>query len=325
MTHSFGPWATTLGVHSRAGLTSFWKKRMTMLSTLDQSKIRASRLGTMGVFIAAVMIALVPVIRFASALGQEQASAIRGKNYVLAPWKKTELQMWLIGSAGDPKENCNAYVLIDGHSFYGEGGRLERESLDWDELAKQLRPLSDRKKGVVVFSVLGIPDHVDALDLSRWTLEGFGEQKAGFYRAYVSQSTGRDDFWDQIAAAQKKMKGRAEGPELPIGNDLVQVYPVQTFLSYLKGGGSDCVVRIVPRLKKDTGKALPREIRQAILEYVPQVDVSRKGKLHFRVTCSGEGTDTAKWFVFEGGADKLARSLSYEESSGSLGEYRSDD
>lgn len=286
---------------------------------------------------AAELQAQLPDARIVAAFGQQQAprvssgassadtpippATIRGRNYLVVPWKKTELQMWLIGSAGDPKENCKAYVLIDGHSFYTGDGKLDEEALDWEQLAKQLRPFADREQGIVMFHVLGIPDGDVALSLNRWVLQGFGEQRAGFYRAYVGQSSGRDKFWDIVAAATQKMKGRTEGPELPLGNDLVQAYPVQSFLSCLRSGNSDCVVRIVPRLEKDTGKALPPEIRQAILEYVPQVKVVRKGKLYFIGSCTKEGRSTADWFLFEKGADNLAQSLSYEGATGSLTEY----
>ena len=63
-----------------------------------------------------------------------------------------------------------------------------------------------------------------------------------------------------------------------VGNELVKVYPVQTFLSCLLSDNSDCVVQIIPRLNKNTGKSLPPEIRRAILETVPKwrLTVGRK-------------------------------------------------
>ena len=79
-----------------------------------------------------------PVAAAEKRKGAGPIKTTRGDNYLIVPWKKTDLQMcygWT--------ENCRAYVLIDGNSLYTESGKLDRKRMDWAKLARQLRPLSD--------------------------------------------------------------------------------------------------------------------------------------------------------------------------------------
>ncbi len=246
---------------------------------------------------------------------------VRGDNYLIVPWRKTELQNWLIGSSGKTKEDYKAFVAIDGNSLYTKNGKLGDEAIDWRQLTRQLRPLADRDRGIVEFSVYNFSIETSADRVLGWALKGFGEQRAGFKTAYVAQSMrGKGKFWDIIDAATKTMAGREEGDELAVGNELVQVYPVQTFLSCLASGNADCVVRIVPRLNKNTGKALPPEIHQAILQTVPKVTTARREKVVFLINYTKDAKATVDWFRKQG-ADDLARELGFQDSGWSAGEY----
>jgi hypothetical protein len=115
------------------------------------------------------------------------------------------------------------------------------------------------------------------------------------------------------AALDPPAEMRPEGDEAPIGNDLVKVFPVQTFISSIKTDNADCFVKIVPRLENDSGEALPDEIRNAILELVPQVETRDKKKLLFHVSyIDGRADRTIEWFRTTG-ARELARLLSFED------------
>jgi hypothetical protein len=66
MGNDFGPWATTLDMGSRAPLSTFWQRRMAMLTTLKNTKARVS--WAVGVLIAVAGLAAltVPGIYFSS-------------------------------------------------------------------------------------------------------------------------------------------------------------------------------------------------------------------------------------------------------------------
>lgn len=245
------------------------------------------------------------------------------RNYIVIPWKKTELQDWIVGSAGEPREDNKAYVLVDGNSLYSRDGRLDQDALDWEQLAKRLAPLADRKRGIVLFHTYHFNFSASSKDLMGWAFKGFGEQRAGFHKAYVSQTFGGPgDFWNMIEAAVQDMKGRTEGLEQPIGDELIQIFPIQTLLSNVVTGQADCVIRIVPRLTSDTKESLPQGIQASILRYVPKIDVPRHRKLIFVLNFESDAQRTVDWFS-EKGAGELARQLNFENGYVNSARYSS--
>jgi beta-lactamase regulating signal transducer with metallopeptidase domain len=242
----------------------------------------------------------------------DAAQPIHGTNYVIVPWANTELQksLW--------ETPLNAYVLIDGNSLYTEEQVFDSQALAWEQLARDLEPFSDREKGAIMFHVFNYSARVAGTELVGWTLEGFGRRRAGFQKSYVSQTyASRGDFQRMIDTLSKKREGLEEGAEPRTGNDLVRVYAVRTLASSIKTDGADCVVEIVPLLDKDTGRALPQEIREAILELVPKVQLDKKQKLLFKFRHKRPAADaTVDWF-HETGAKELGRMLDFEETSAS--------
>jgi hypothetical protein len=123
-----------------------------------------------------------------------------------------------------------------------------------------------------------------------------------------------------IDTAESKMADRDEGPETPVGNNLVQVYPVRTLESFIKKDQSNCIVEIRPVLDHDTGNHLPADLLAAIKEYVPKVDVKHKAILLFQIHFKNGARNTVEWFR-ETGSKELARSLHYEIGHVSTAEH----
>lgn len=113
--------------------------------------------------------------------------------------------------------------------------------------------------------------------------------KAGFKQAKTSGTWRNDDkTWNDVRP-QIHRKG---GEETPIGNKLVQAYPVQTSLSSYLTEDADCVVDILTTLKGDTPDALDDPTRKAIAEYVAKLELKSKRKVLFRVR-TGKGGGAA--------------------------------
>jgi beta-lactamase regulating signal transducer with metallopeptidase domain len=237
----------------------------------------------------------------------QRTQAIRGANYLILP----------------PAEQGekSAYVMIDGNSLYTPDGKFDETALDWNKLAEQLHPFSDFRKGVVTFHVYNFSVNAKNIALAGWTLEGYGQQQAGFHKTYITQTfTGSGSFWKMIDTAESKMADRDEGPETPVGNNLVQVYPVRTLESFIKKDQSNCIVEIRPMLDHDTGNHLPADVLAAIKEYVPKVDVKHKAILLFQIHFKKGARNTVEWFR-ETGSKELARSLHYEIGHVSTAEF----
>ena len=211
--------------------------------------------------------------------------------------------------------------MIDGNSLYTPDGKFDETAINWNTLTEQLHPFSDVRKGVVAFHVYNFSVHATNIFLAGWTLEGFGQQQAGFHKTYITQTfTGSGSFWKMIDTAESKMADRDEGPETPIGNNLVQVYPVRTLESFIKKDQSNCIVEIRPMLDHDTGNHLPADVLAAIKEYVPKVDVKHKAILLFQINFKKAARNTVEWFR-ETGSKELARSLHYDIGHVSTAEF----
>lgn len=125
---------------------------------------------------------------------------------------------------------------------------------------------------------------------------------------------------ERIEAAREFTASVASGDEEPVGNELVQVFPVQTMLSRLASYDSDCVVKVLPQIVEQPQRELRGAIRASISKYVPQVKAKSKRKLLFLIAYHTDASDTVAWLQEEG-FSQMARQLGYETASGSFAEY----
>ncbi len=242
-----------------------------------------------------------------------------GENYVVYACRKTELQDYLIGSnKKHHREDQKAYVIVDGKSLFTQEGLLDPSKLDWNELSEEVRKLRVDEQSVAVFHALDCGPG-DPRVLS-WLLEGFGRNQCRFNHVYWRSSSQSGDFWTRIKQSQDLTRAGHSGDEVAIGNELVQVFPVQTFLSRFHSDNADCVVRIVPQLVQQQHVELRGAIRASMQKLVPMVEVANKGKLLVLVNYHKDAREIVDWFQEEGFA-QLAEKLGYDTVTGQFAEY----
>jgi Tol biopolymer transport system component len=86
MSSSFGPWTTSMTMTSPQGLSTFWKRRLTMLHPTSRSPLKLGRVNGFAVVAAAIVTCLLPTLRLtwaqaASQEGQAKAAS-KGRLYV---------------------------------------------------------------------------------------------------------------------------------------------------------------------------------------------------------------------------------------------------
>ena len=242
----------------------------------------------------------------ATARGQDGARktvpVIRGANYAIVS-----------------DEEFDAYVLIDGDSMFDDEGRLIHNGLDWMGLRKRLRKLRKSDSSKLMFH-LYYSRGGDATKLLNWTVEGFGRREAHFKTVnWTNSFSGPVDFWQTINDAVRTAEERGLGDETPIGNQYVQVIPVRKFLTCLRTGNANCIVKVLPQLV-DKEARLPAVIRGSILKYIAQLDPEKKDKLLFEINFHTDAKPAVEWLQKEG-LKEIADVLGYKESGGTYAEY----
>ncbi|QDV25725.1 hypothetical protein [Aureliella helgolandensis] len=245
--------------------------------------------------------------------------AARGENYIVYAMRKTELQDFLLGASGKHhREDYTVYVIVDGSSLFTPEGLLDLSKLEWDELASEVRKLRKDERSVAVFHVLaGGPGDHKALT---WLFEGFARSRCRFNHFYWRVSSHRGAFWERIEQSQADVSSEGAGEEAGIGNDLVKVFPVQTFLSRFHSDNANCVVRILPQLVAQERVGLHGVIRASMLKFVPTVDVSSKKRLLVLGNYHTDASETIDWLRTEG-FGRLADKLGYDEVTDQFAEY----
>ena len=163
----------------------------------------------------------------------------QGKNFIVYAYDKTELQDYLIGSSKrNNREDHKAYVIVDGETMVNENALIIPGSLDWEKIATEMRKLRVDERSVATFHLLP-GDAPGDFRVLTWLLEGFGRNRCRFDHVYWRSSSDNRDFWQRIAASQELASDSSSEPENGIGNELVRVFPVQTFLSRYNSDDAD--------------------------------------------------------------------------------------
>jgi hypothetical protein len=215
-----------------------------------------------------------------------------------------------------------AWVLVNGEALTNE----EDSGLDPQVFSTCLGLLKDRlqkvvtdKRGSAYFKVLLRPSASGALSQKlslitpavKFGLEGVA-QSCGFSYSLATVVTEDRPDWDDIVASFGRAEDQqGDGFESPIGDALVQVYPVTTAISRFEYADADCVVHILKSLNKITADVNER-LKTAVERYVAELNLTRKRKIAFLMTAPEPGgtfgTGRAAF-----GARALGKQLGFEK------------
>ncbi len=248
-----------------------------------------------------------------------ETEVARGENYLVYACRKTELQDYLLGSSSKHRrDELKACILVDGQSLFTPQGLLDPSRMDWDKLSTEIRNLRVDERSVAMFHALDCgPGDFRVLN---WLFVGFGRSSCGFNHVYWRSSSHQGDFWERIQLSEGLAHPEITRDETPVGNELVQVYPVRTFLSRFNSDNADCVVRIVPQLIRQQHVELRGAIRTSMQTFVPMIEVANKKKLLVLANYHKDARATVDWLREEGFAE-LADKLGYGEVTGQFAEY----
>jgi hypothetical protein len=114
MLNRYGPWATMIDLGGSPQLSTFWRRRLTMLAPVSRTRFALSRRNLFWLGAATVLLMALPMIRFAAA-GEKDASAAKGgdvaaKDGIVAKPEENERVPTVSGSftvtrAGEPASN----------------------------------------------------------------------------------------------------------------------------------------------------------------------------------------------------------------------------
>jgi RNA polymerase sigma factor (sigma-70 family) len=231
-----------------------------------------------------------------------------GKNCFVFPIR-TELQRALLPWDGD-KRTTKAVVVIDGMSLVRPDGSVDSTALDFAALRKALKPYAGKGHGVFLQAYFLTGTSQEAAAFLCWALEGFGRE-TGFDTPRAMQTWFNGQTFDWKAETEAARKTDPEGDEPGTGDAVVKVYPVRTALSRQRVK-ADCVVDILVPLEGD-GDGLKPGVREAIVRYVGQLNLTQKGSVRFRVRRRGNAAAFGRFR--ETTAPSLARSLGFKSHS----------
>ncbi len=197
-------------------------------------------------------------------------------------------------------------------------GLIIPDSIDWDMLATEMRKLRVDERSVATFHVLP-GDAPGDFRMLTWLLEGFGRNRCRFDHVYWRSSSDNRDFWQRIEASQE-FTNDSPGPENGVGNELVRVFPVQTFLSRYNSDDADCVVRVIPQLIQQPQPEMRGAIQASMLKYVPMLELERTKKLLILINYHEDAQDSIDW-LRDTGASVLADKLGFEKVTFHTAEY----
>ena len=80
MSNPYGPWATSINAGSNPQLSTFWRRRLTMLVPASQTSPTLSRRNLLCLSAAAMLVMIVPTVRLAVAAGDAESSLQGGAN-----------------------------------------------------------------------------------------------------------------------------------------------------------------------------------------------------------------------------------------------------
>jgi hypothetical protein len=198
------------------------------------------------------------------------------------------------------RKDARAFVVI---------ALADDDFVDFDALREELAGWPGRQHASVFFSVrLGLPsgqpfEIMDGMpspcpvffqqtDVVRLVFEGIARD-TGFRRATVEAYLPSECCdWEHIVA---EFVGHADADltaeESPVGDELVEVYPIRTAMSRFENLGADYAIRIVPAIHELNSTA-SNKIPEAIEAHLSKFQPSGRRKIAFMVTTTKPGPKT---------------------------------
>ena len=100
MSNRYGPWATMIEIGGSPQLSTFWRRRLTMLAAVSQTSFALSRRNLLWLGAATLLLMALPTIHFAAA-GEEGASGAKGSDTAAA--KSSDKATLKAGAAAKPQ------------------------------------------------------------------------------------------------------------------------------------------------------------------------------------------------------------------------------
>ncbi len=253
---------------------------------------------------------------FGSSSGPVSAGAVatakaEREMFIVAPIS-TRLQE--LGNGVDEEDydraTAAAWVLVNGDALSSESNlELDPRALSncLQLLKRRLQTLRTAEQRSVRFKVLcrppasgklaGIMQHSSSA--VKFGLEGVA-QSCGFTNSLATIAIEDQPGWDEIVASfSEEGNGRASSREEPLGDDLIQVFPVTTAISRFEYGRADCVVQVLTPLDRITAQLAERTVA-SMQRYVAELGLSNKHKIAFLMTAPQPGhTFTPQGTVFD--------------------------
>lgn len=257
---------------------------------------------------------------------------VRREHYIILAAENTELQKFLSGNRAEDFEFM-AHLLIDGQALIGEDETLQMETLDWQQLRRDLASVKaglkdqsaslGKPQGGLMIHTYFYGKNSEATRFVNWSLEGFARQSARFKSVKLTSSfsNGGKSLWDHVNAiiGEHDVGVDLAADESPKENDFVKVFPVRTFFSRLRTDNADCVVVIKPKFSEEFNGELPRSVRTSMSVFSRQLEFDRKRRVAFSMRFSADSSEEAKEWFLEIGAREMQVMLGFQSSTVSIG------
>ncbi|MBS0264148.1 MAG: hypothetical protein JSS02_19585 [Planctomycetes bacterium] len=248
------------------------------------------------------------------------AVAFAGEALFVAPGSfvvfpvSTDLQRLNLQAAPAEVAKVRAFVAINGDPLVDNEGKINANALPVNQLRAALGKVGNREDGLVYITVF-----LDAKKADRRANQLFQSalvelaKTAGFASAKVLFNVTNDEFdWAKRVLTTEK-PGAKEAKELAVGNENVQVYPVQTELSELLTDHADCLVDIQAKYAEATPEVLSSELREQIVDYTSKIKFARKGRVVFFMDSIRDEKRLRAFFDTE--LKELVKKMGFEKSS----------
>jgi beta-lactamase regulating signal transducer with metallopeptidase domain len=327
-------WARTVPLRSRPALASavgLWespsqlRRRVALLlderfAVLRECSRRLRRTTLVAFGLVALLLSAFTLRPTLSAPAEESTlpdHVVEGDRYVLCR-VTTDLQRSLLGNAAQPVADASACLIVNAATFAEEPH--DQGSPVLKELSTRLATwaqVDDRRLVVQVYVApsSGDKEFTERKDFAE-TLSRHLERLAsavGYERVSSSRVHAGDFDWGKfVGKAESLAKPVSTDAEQTVGDERVEVFAVQTFLSRMLVN-ADCVVNILPIIQQPEAQDFPSQFQESMNEFVPQLKYDQSDTMLLRVQCtdSAEGR-LMNWIEDRLGKNRFAAEISFK-------------
>jgi hypothetical protein len=193
MSNKFGPWVTPINAGMNPQLSSFWKRRLRMLVSASQTSSMLSRRNLIWLGVAAILMIVLPTLRFASAVDESAKGTEQNDNLSKVPDPKSSADashIWGVILDKNKQPISDADVRIYEVNFQRQTETLVHKTMSDDEGKFRLKLPAEKKSC-----------HLTVCK------RGFASRVIGPYDPLPSE------FSELILSEPKTLRGRVFGPE----------------------------------------------------------------------------------------------------------------